>query len=166
MDVEDNVAGHPAPPAAHPVRRAGGHLLPYVAIAAGGIIGANARYLVGVWLTDALGVQFPWGTLFVNVTGSFGLGLLLTLMISRFTVHAAVRLAIATGFFGAYTTFSTFTVDGVKLLEAGAVAEGLAYIVGSTVFSLVGAIAGVLLAEAIASSMPARTIPGESDPAR
>jgi CrcB protein len=158
---------HATKPAVHPVRRAGAGLVPYLAIALGGMVGANVRYFFGLWAIDAWGPHFPLGTLIINVTGSFGLGLLLTLMTRRFVVHPAVRLAIATGFFGAYTTFSTFTVDGVKLLESGDLPGAFVYIVGSTALSLAGAIVGVLLAEAIEAAAPAREqASGEPDPAR
>ncbi len=160
-------ADHPTVPAVHPVRRAGAGLAPYLAIAIGGMVGANVRYFLGLWAVETWGPHFPLGTLIINVTGSFGLGLLLTLMTRRFVVHPAVRLAIATGFFGAYTTFSTFTVDAVKLLEAGDLSGAVVYIVGSTGLSLVGAIVGVLLAEAIEAAMPVREqASGEPDPAR
>ena len=120
-----------------------GRLTPFVAISVGGILGANARYFLGLWVTAWLGPGFPAATMLINVTGSLGLGLYLTLVAERYTGHQAIRLLVATGFFGAYTTFSTFSVEAIQLMEAGDDAAALAYVIGSVVLSIAAAAIGI-----------------------
>ena len=124
-------------------RAVSGRLTPFLAISVGGVLGANARYFLGLWMTAWLGPGFPAATMLINVTGSFGLGLYLTLVAGRYTGHQAIRLLVATGFFGAYTTFSTFSVEAIHLLEAGDDAAGLAYVIGSVVLSIAAAAIGI-----------------------
>lgn len=83
----------------------------------GGFLGANARYWLGGWAQARWGTAFPWGTFLVNVTGSFLLGLLMALLAERLSMPRAptLRLGIAVGFIGAYTTFSTFTYETLAL---------------------------------------------------
>jgi CrcB protein len=121
-------------------------LTPYLAISAGGALGANARYLVASWATTQWGTQFPVGTLLINVSGSFVIGLYLTLATERFTGHPAVRLFVATGFLGGYTTFSTFSVEALRLIETGNAAAGISYMVASVVLSIVAAAIGMIVA--------------------
>src|SRR5438067_7678236 len=79
----------------------------------GGFLGANARYWVGGWIQDRWGADFPWSTFVINITGSFILGLFVTLTTERFALRnaPALRLLVAIGFVGAYTTFSTFEFE-------------------------------------------------------
>lgn len=126
-------------------------LAPYLAISIGGALGANARYFLGSWVTAQWGPHFPVATLLINVSGSFGLGVYLTLVAERFTGHQAIRLLIATGFFGAYTTFSTFSVEALRLIEAGDVATGLTYVAASVVFSIAAGAIGTIMAHALVS---------------
>lgn len=88
-------------------------------ISLGAILGANARYWVGVWAAGRFGVGFPYGTLVVNVVGCFLIGLLNGLGESRLPVSPEVRLLAAVGFLGAYTTFSSFGLESISLLRAG-----------------------------------------------
>ena len=120
-----------------------------LAIGAGGFLGANARYLVGLWALERWGTAFPWGTLIVNVAGSFVLGVYLALVTERFAGRPATRLFVATGFLGAFTTFSTFSYEAVSLVSAGAPGAALAYVAGSLVIGLVAAAGGVLCAHAL-----------------
>ena len=90
-----------------------------IAIAAGGSIGALARFWVANAIYDLLGRGFPHGTLLVNVSGSFLMGLLTELMLQRFALTAEYRAAILVGFLGAYTTFSTFAIETLYLFEQG-----------------------------------------------
>src|SRR5687768_414186 len=82
-------------------------LLPILAVSLGGILGANARYLVGVYVAERFGTAFPYGTLLINISGSLAIGFFLTLATERFQVDPLWRLFFATGFLGAYTTFSS-----------------------------------------------------------
>ncbi len=126
-------------------------LTPYLAISVGGALGANARYLVASWATTQWGTQFPVGTLLINVSGSFVIGLYLTLATERFTGHPAVRLLVATGFLGAYTTFSTFSVEALRLIETGDAAAGVSYMVASVVLCILAAAIGMIVAHTILS---------------
>ncbi len=86
----------------------------------GGFLGANCRYLMGVWADNRwAGSGVPAGTLLVNVAGSFLLGLVATLLIERLLGNPAWRFFLAIGFLGSYTTFSTFSFETFKLLEEG-----------------------------------------------
>lgn len=126
-------------------------LNPYVAISVGGAVGANARHLVASWAATQWGTQFPVGTLLINVSGSCVLGVYLTLAIERFTGHPALRLLVATGFLGAYTTFSTFSVETLQLLESGQALTGIGYMAASVVISLMATAIGMLAAHAAVS---------------
>lgn len=93
------------------------HLL---SIGAAGFAGAIARYLVDRSITQVTGAGFPWGTAFVNVTGSFAVGLLFALLIDRQVLPVALRGPLMIGFIGSYTTFSTLTLKSWQLIEDGA----------------------------------------------
>lgn len=84
-------------------------------IAAGAALGANARYLVNLWAASRFGADFPYGTLLVNITGSFILGFLLAVSTERFDLSPEMRLLLATGFLGSYTTFSSYAVESLNL---------------------------------------------------
>ncbi len=83
-------------------------------VGAGGFLGAVARFLVGTWIVGRYGAAFPWATFAINVSGSFLLGLLMTLFLARI-VGDPWRLFLAVGFLGAYTTFSTFEYESARL---------------------------------------------------
>ncbi len=87
-------------------------------VAAGGAIGAAARYLAGLWIAARFGAGFPWGTFFVNVTGSFVIGIVLVL-VEGGTLPAGARLFFAVGILGGYTTFSSFSYETMQLLAGG-----------------------------------------------
>lgn len=118
----------------------------YLAIGLGGFLGANARYLLGTWIAARYGTSFPYGTLVINVTGSFIIGFFLMLTSERFVLHPNWRLFFAVGFLGAYTTFSTFSFESVTLLQDGARWLGLANMVGSVVLGLLAALTGIVVA--------------------
>lgn len=124
-------------------------LSPPIAIGAGGLLGANARYWIGQWLGTMWGTAFPWPTLVINVTGSILLGFYLTLVTERFTGRATTRLFVATGFFGAYTTFSTFSFETLTLLRHGHITAAVTYVVVSLLLGLVGVLLGALAARAL-----------------
>ena len=84
-------------------------------VAVGGGLGAAARYLAGLWIVARLGADFPWGTFFVNVTGSFLIGIILVL-VERGELPPGARLFLAVGVLGGYTTFSSFSYETLQLL--------------------------------------------------
>lgn len=118
----------------------------YLVISLGGILGANARYLLGTWIAQRYGTSFPYGTLVINISGSFVIGLFLTLISERFVVHPNWRLFFAVGFLGAYTTFSTFSYESVVLIQNGSWWLGLVNMVGSVVLGPVAVVLGMAVA--------------------
>ena len=111
----------------------------YLAISIGAVIGANARFVIGEWVTQRLGSVFPFGTLLINVTGSFLLGIVLTALAERSGAPWWVRPALAIGFLGSYTTFSTFSYETLGLVQAGSfvlAALNIAGSVAATPFSM------------------------------
>lgn len=108
-----------------------------VLIAAGGAAGAVTRYLVDVTVSQATGGSLPWGTLLINVSGSFVLGVLFAASIERAVLPAEIRGPLMIGFLGAYTTFSTLMLESWRLAEDGAVAMAVANLVGSGVIGIV-----------------------------
>lgn len=123
------------------------HLHPGVlaAIAGGGFVGGLARYGVSQ-ATPAGSDTYPWSTFAVNVSGAFGLALLLVLAIEVWRPTRYLRPAIGTGLFGAYTAWSTYMVQTDQLLAQHRVATAAAYLFGSAVCGLLAAGAGLLLA--------------------
>lgn len=118
-------------------------MIRYVLIALGAMLGANARYLVGVWAGNRFGASLPYGTLIVNVSGSFALGLLTALAASRLNVSNEVRLFLAVGFLGAYTTFSSYAVESLALARAGSFWFALINILANNLIGLVAALLGI-----------------------
>ncbi len=116
----------------------------YLAISIGAILGANLRFLVGGWMLDRMGAEFPYGTLLINVTGSFAIGLAYAL-IERHGAPDWLRPFAIVGFLGAYTTFSTFSLDTLAMAERGAWLAAGAYVLGSVAASLAAVWAGVTL---------------------
>lgn len=120
-----------------------------LAISVGAVLGANARYFLGGWIADRWGASFPVGTLVINVTGSFLIGVVLTLVTERFIAPAWVRPLIAIGFLGSYTTFSTFSYETLALARDGSWIAAGTNIVLSVVASLVGVYLGTALVRAV-----------------
>jgi CrcB protein len=114
-------------------------------VAAGGIVGAPARFALDQWVSSRRRDLFPWGTFLINATGSFVLGLITGLVVYHGLGSAPSNL-IGAGFCGAYTTFSTFSYETVRLIEEGAFKSALANVTGSLVVGLLGAGAGLALA--------------------
>ena len=120
-----------------------------LAIAAGGAVGSVMRYAVSTGVYSMLGRNFPYGTLAVNVIGSFLMGLLFVLMVERLDMSAIWRMAVLVGFLGAFTTFSTFSIETVNLLQGGDFLRALLNIVISVVFCLVATWIGFRLGRLI-----------------
>ncbi|MEA2533062.1 MAG: fluoride exporter [Actinomycetota bacterium] len=110
-----------------------------------GAVGAPARYLLDDAISSRTQGVFPWGTLAINVSGSFLLGLLTGLALFH-GLPATPRLILGTGFCGAYTTFSTFTYETVRLAEEGAVNEAVRNALASLVLGAAAAAAGLAAA--------------------
>ena len=121
----------------------------YLTIGLGGFLGANARYLVGGLVTRLLGPAFPYGTFIINISGSFLLGALMAFASGRASLHPHSLLFFATGFLGAYTTFSTFTYESLRLVQEGNLHLALLYVLGSTAIGLIGVFLGFRLGEAL-----------------
>lgn len=119
------------------------------AVALGGAIGSALRYLLGLALPRA-GIAIPWGTLLINVAGSFALGWLLRALPAS-SASPALRLALTVGLCGGFTTFSAFSAETLALLESGATARALLYVAASVLLSVTAAWAGGALAAAVAA---------------
>jgi fluoride exporter len=111
-------------------------------IGVAGFAGAISRYAVEGWVSDRTQGSFPWGTFAVNVTGCFVLGFLFALLTERFLPHPTVRAALTIGFVGAYTTFSTFAFETMRLAEDGAVLAAAANVLASVAAGLAAVYAG------------------------
>ena len=114
-----------------------------LAVAAGGAFGALARYGLTVAVHAVVGRGFPWGTLAANVLGSFAMGLLYVLLLERSAAPPEVRALLLTGLLGAFTTFSTFTVETLNLVEAGALGRAAANVLASVALCLLAAWVGM-----------------------
>ena len=117
-------------------------------VAVGGAIGAAARYLVGVQAGRLLGHDFPWGTLIVNVTGSFAVGVIVALFAHKMQASQEVRAFLTTGILGGFTTFSAFSVDFAVLAERKALAAAGFYVLGSVGLSIAALFAGLWIIRA------------------
>ena len=122
-------------------------------MAIGSALGGLTRWGVGLWFGRWLGTAFPWGTLFINVTGSLFLGWFLTVLDERLVLDGSawlrpddLKLMVAVGFTGAYTTFSTFEYETHRLLGDGDGLAGAAYVALSVFVGLVAVRYGVVLA--------------------
>lgn len=114
-----------------------------LAVGLGGGAGAILRYVIGSAFVQRFGAGFPWGTLFINVTGSFLIGVVAQLALTRsFGVTPMVRTFAAAGVLGGYTTFSTFSLDTMVLVGDGAAVSASLYVVLSVVAGILGAYAG------------------------
>ena len=117
----------------------------YLAVAGGGAIGALARYLVASQMLRLMGPNFPWGTLTVNVLGSFAMGVLIALFAFRLNVSPELRAFLVIGILGGFTTFSAFSLDVSVLIERKDLLQAFLYIAGSVIFSIGALFAGLAL---------------------
>jgi CrcB protein len=118
----------------------------YLLILAGGGAGSLVRYLAGTAIMTRFGGRFPIGTMAINVSGSFAIGLLMTLFTERFQPHANLRLLLVVGFLGGYTTFSSFEWETYAAVRESGFWIGLANIVGSVAMGYAAVWMGALLA--------------------
>jgi CrcB protein len=121
-------------------------LIQCAAVGVGGFVGAIARFLVALVCGRFFGTGFPIGTLIINLTGSFFLGWFLTAIGGRTIVSDHVRLAIAVGFVGAYTTFSTYMYESTALMDDGAWFKAMFNLIGSLILGLIAVRLGIWVA--------------------
>ncbi len=125
-------------------------LAPYLWVGLGGFLGSNARFVVARIAAALFGASFPYGTLIVNITGSFLVGLVATLINAGLVPHGAtMRYALSIGFLGAYTTFSTYEYESNGLLEQGNWLAASANLFGSLFVGLVAVRLGILIARSL-----------------
>lgn len=117
-----------------------------VIVAAGGAVGASLRHLTGLAAMRLLGVNFPWGTLAVNIVGSFAMGVFIELLARRFGASNELRLFVATGLLGGFTTFSAFSLDVAVLWERGAAGTAAGYVLVSVIGAILALFAGLWVA--------------------
>lgn len=115
----------------------------------GGLVGSVARYLLAGWVQDLNGAQFPFGTLAVNMLGSFILGLVMTLSLERGLISPEVRILLGTGLCGGFTTMSTFSYESIALLQYDNPTAAL----GNIAVTLAGCLSAVWLGSFVARSL-------------
>jgi len=120
-----------------------------VLVALGGAIGASGRHLVGMATLRYFGPAFPWGTLAVNVIGSFAMGVMVELLATKFNASNDIRLFLATGLLGGFTTFSAFSLDVGLMLERKELLNAGLYASASVVASIAALFAGLALVKAV-----------------
>jgi CrcB protein len=116
-----------------------------LAVAAGGAIGAVLRYLLSGWVQGVGGARFPWGTLAVNVVGSFALGFLMAGLVGHAVAGGTTRTFWTIGVLGAFTTFSTFSYETLALLAVGDWTAGMANVAANLGLGLAAALVGLRL---------------------
>ena len=121
----------------------------YAIVFHGGGIGAALRHGINLGAARWLGTGFPWGTLFINVSGSLMMGLAAGYFAFKGDASQSWRLFLTTGILGGYTTFSAFSLDAAVLYERGEVSLAAAYVLGSVVLSIAGLFAGLAIARSL-----------------
>ncbi|MBI3187589.1 MAG: fluoride efflux transporter CrcB [Gammaproteobacteria bacterium] len=116
-------------------------------VAAGGAVGSSLRYLLSSGIYAWYGRAFPWGTLAVNVLGSFAIGLLSILLVEKFNVAQEWRLAIVVGVLGGFTTFSAFSWDTLDLMQQGLTVKALVNVMANVLLCIVAAWLGAVWAK-------------------
>jgi len=117
-----------------------------LAIGLGAIAGALVRYYLTFWWTLKLGTSFPYGTFFINLSGCVAMGFFTGWMGQKTIISQEVRLMISTGFLGAYTTFSTYSLESLALIQGGYFFKAIFYWLGSAVLGVTGLYLGVVFA--------------------
>ena len=121
----------------------------FLAISADAVVGANARYLITRFAAKALGPMFPYGTLFINVTGSFVAGFFMIWSSERVIVDPRWRLLVVIGFCGGFTTFSSYAYETMAYLEQGQWTLMISNVLANNVLCLVAAVVGMSLARVL-----------------
>ena len=125
-----------------------GTFLTIIVVGIGGVVGSTARWQISEWSVEHWPSSFPWGTFLINVSGSFILGLYLTIVTKRIAGRPLTRLLVATGVLGAYTTFSTFVYETVRLIQHGEPLTAVTYLVASLIAGLAACAVGIFAGRA------------------
>ena len=121
----------------------------YLWVGLGGFVGANARYALTRLVAGRFGSDWPYGTFVVNVSGSLLIGVILTLLVERFVADPAWRLLLVVGFLGGYTTFSSYSIEAIALVEQGHWGRAALYVLGSNLLGLAACYWGIALARGL-----------------
>lgn len=116
-----------------------------IAIALGGALGAVARFLLGNAANDWFGTEFPYGILIINVLGSLCMGILFVMLVEKSFLPAIWRSTLLVGFLGAFTTFSTFSLQTLSLIETGRVAAAAGYVISSVTLCIFAVTIGIFV---------------------
>jgi CrcB protein len=120
-----------------------------IAVAVGGGAGALLRYYIQNWALGRLGAAFPYGTLIVNISGAFLIGLFMTIFLNHLHISPVWRVFIVTGILGGFTTFSALTWESYALFEKGGIAQSLLYTGGSFFGGMIALLIGSFLGSLI-----------------
>ena len=121
----------------------------FLFVALGAALGANARYIIGLWAAGRFGAHFPYGTLIVNVLGSLLLGFVIVLTTERLTLSPETRLLLTVGFLGSFTTFSSFAVESIALSRDSGFLISLLNVFGNNLLALAAALIGAYLGRVV-----------------
>jgi CrcB protein len=128
------------------------HFLAIAAVALGGAVGSDFRYTAGAWFLEKFGSAFPWGTLVINVSGAFLIGIVLQIAAMRAGFNPYWRLFFATGVLGGYTTFSTFAYEIVQLSNRSLQVQSVVYALASILGGVVAVVLGSWVARVCAAA--------------
>jgi CrcB protein len=117
----------------------------YLAVLIGAGLGGLSRYRLGTWIMTNYGGRFPLGTFVINISGSFLIGVLMTLLTERLQPHPNWRLFLVVGVLGGYTTFSSFEYEAYQAVRDGSSAIALLYVAGSVILGYIGVWLGAVL---------------------
>jgi CrcB protein len=118
-------------------------------ISFGAVLGANLRYWVGDWAAQRFGSDFPYGTLMINLSGSFLLGLIVSLTLEHYIIDPRLRIFMIVGILGSYTTFSTYAYESIALISLGQWGLGLFNLIGSSLLGGLSALLGIWLGKVL-----------------
>ena len=124
-------------------------MIKYWMVGIGGFIGAIARFALGSYIGNRMGSRFPYGTFVINISGSFLIGLILTMLAQRFDLSPNWRYLIPIGFIGAYTTFSTFEYETLRTVQDGQILMAFANVSLSVIVGFAAVWLGVVAGRAL-----------------